>query len=783
MKITCKEPELATSKLFLLILVFACFVDHSMAQDTGNDEGSARRVTLEVDRRAKHLFDRAVELMEYKQYERGLTMLDTVIRDNEGNVLGYQAHMAKGRHFLEQRKSKEALSHFLLLSRLLAPLPGESPSPLETELYREALFQAGFAYYQSGQYTSAFPMFRRLTEVAGKSKWANKAYYYIGMSHYNLRSWNKAIDALSLVGTEVEDADSDEMGRVELGQRFYAKISDADIPVLRKIGEDIKARVTVSSGDSEILTGVPIAGKKNEALMSAPTEIGVAKPNDGVLQLFGGDELTVTYVDESTLDGSKGVQRSGTVKAVSTGTIGFFLGDFSTPAYIAFPGQPQALLLRDADLDVSPKAESVRITVKALYKVAASDAAEASDDDVLDIFAVQDDDQDVWKERDSVTLTLTEQPIDGQAGQEQGGQGSGNEAIRSGVFTNKVKLAPLADGTPDLADDVLHCDELDELEVTYVDEVHLYGEQPRQSSSRIKVSGSVNSGVSADQFVVFEAVLKARKNAVEAEALKGLGLIYKDMGLDDRAAERADESLKKVNAIIMDRNKITSELLEKAFKLKWESEILKEDFAAATATCQAFNRLYPQSVLADQALMALSRALAEKGEYEEAVTSYRRVLALQNPISAAEAQFRIGEVLQEQVDKQFEAKHKSRWTEAGRVAATERHRAMGAAIAAYRKTYQAYPESAYAAKSLSEVVRFYVDTEDFAQASDLLEQVFADFPDAAFLDEMLLLWAQVAFRMGDNSVAQQKLQQLVFDYPSSSHVAEAQKKLAALKQQ
>jgi len=770
LKTTCKEPELATKKLFLLTLALVFCVGNSHAQDA---ETSERRVALEVDRRAKHLFDKAIELMEYKQYDRGLTMLDTVIRDNEGNILGYQAHMAKGRHFLEQRKSKEALSHFLLLSRLLAPLPGETASPQETELYREALFQAGFSYYQSGQYTSAFPMFRRLTEVAGKSKWANKAYYYIGMSHYNLRSWNKAIDALSLVGTEVEDTGSDEVGRVELGQRFYAKVSDADIPVLRKIGEDVKARVIVSSGDSEVLTGVPIAGRKNEALMSVPTEIGVAKPDDGVLQLFGGDTLTVTYMDDSTLDGSKDVQRSGTVKAVSTGTIGFFLGDFSTPAYIAFPGQPQALLLRDADLDVSPKAESVSITVKALYKVAASDAAEASDEDVLDIFAVQDDEQDVWKERDSVTLTLTERTSGNKGG----------DAIRTGVFTNKVKLAPLADATPDLGDDVLHCDELDELEVTYVDQVHLYGDQPRESNSRIKVSGSVNSGVSADQFVVFEAVLKARKNAVEAEALKGLGLIYKDMGLDDRAAQRADESLKKVNAIILDRNKISSELLEQAFKLKWESEILKEDFAAATATCQAFNRLYPQSVLADQALMALSRALAEKGEYAEAVTSYQRVLALQNPISAAEAQFRIGEVRHEQVDKQFEAKHKSRWTEAGRVAATERHRAMGGAIAAYRKTYQAYPESAYAAKSLSEVVRFYVDTEDFAQASDLLEQVFADFPDAAFLDEMLLLWAQVAFRMGDNSVAQQKLQQLVFDYPSSKHVAEAQKKLAALKQE
>ena len=758
------------NRLLLLgcvLFVTLAILSPAIAQD--EEPQPERRTTLNVDRRAKHLFDKAIELMEYKQYERGLTMLDTVIRDNQGNILGYQAHMAKGRHFLEQRKSKEALSHFLLLSRLLAPLPGESPSPEETELYREALFQAGFSYYQSGQYTSAFPMFRRLTEVAGKSKWANKAYYYIGMSHYNLRSWNKAIDALSLVGTEVEETGDDKMGRVEIGQRFYAKISDADIPVLRKVGKDVQARVTVSSGDSEVLIGVPIAGKKNEALTSAPTEIGVAKPGDGVLQMFGGDTLTVTYMDDSTLDGSKDVERSGTVKAVSTGTIGFFLGDFSTPAYIAFPGQPQALLLRDADLDVSPKAESITITVKSLYKVAASDAAEAGDDGVLDIFAVQDDEEDVWKERDSVTITLTE-------------RGAG-DAIRTGVFVSKVKLAPLGEATPDQQDDVLHCDELDELEVSYVDKVHLYGENKRETKARIKVSGSVNSGVSADQFVVFEAVLKARKNAVEAEALKGLGSIYKDMGLDDRAAQRADEALKKVDSIILDRKRITGDLLEQAFKLKWESEILKDDFVAATATCQAFNRLYPESVLADQALMALSRALAEKGEYEEAVKSYNRVLALQNPISAAEAQFRIGETLQKQVDKAFEEKHKSRWTEAGRVAATERHRAMGGAIGAFRKVYQTYPESSYAAKALSEVVRFYVDTEDFAEASDLLETVFADFPDAEFLDEMLLLWAQVGYRMGDNELSRQKLQQLVFDYPSSKHVAEAQKKLAALKKE
>jgi outer membrane protein assembly factor BamD (BamD/ComL family) len=45
---------------------------------------------------------------------------------------------------------------------------------------------------------------------------------------------------------------------------------------------------------------------------------------------------------------------------------------------------------------------------------------------------------------------------------------------------------------------------------------------------------------------------------------------------------------------------------------------------------------------------------------------------------------------------------------------------------------------------------------------------------------MLLLWAEVAFRMNDKAMAKEKLQQLVFDYPGSAHVTEARKKLAGL---
>lgn len=754
----------ASAALALATTIFPIFAS---AQEEEAPSERPRVSATEVDPQAKHLFDKAMELMDYKQHERGLAMLNSIVRDNQGTIIAHRAHMAMGKHFLEQRATADALNHFMLLTRVLAPVPGEKQTEDEISLYQESLFQSGLTQYTAGQYAAAFPMFRRLTEVAGKTSWANQAYFYIGMSHYHMGNWNKAIDSLSLVGTEVADTEGDDLGRIEIGQRFYAKIVDADVPVMRKLNQPVQALVKVSSGDSEVITGVPVPGKDNEMLASAPTALGAAKASDGILQMVGGDTLEVTYIDDSTLDGQKGVSRNGKVRAVSTGTVGFYLGDNSTPAYIAYPGQPQVVMLRDADLDTSGSAQSITLTVKSLFKTEAKDAAKS--DEMLDIFALKDDEKDQWVERDSITVTLTE-------------TGEGSE-IRTGIFLGKIPLSPLTEGVePTNKDQILHTAELDELSISYTDDVHLYGDEPRTSESRIKVSGSVNSGVTADQYVVFEELLKARKSSVEAEALVGLGSIYKDMGLDQRAAERANESLNKIDPIIVNRQKLPGDLVEQAFKLKWESELLKNDFTSAMATCLAFNRLYPESVLADQALMTLGRSLADRGEYKQSVAVYNRVLDLENPISAAEAQFRIGEVLAKEAEELTAAadEHNSKWGKAGLNPATALQTRMGPAILAYQKTYQAYPESSYAAEALGRVVRHYVETDSFAQAAGLLESVFAEYPDAAFLDEMLLLWANVAFRMNDNETAKAKLQQLLFDYPTSQYVAEARKRLAGL---
>jgi TolA-binding protein len=179
--------------------------------------------------------------------------------------------------------------------------------------------------------------------------------------------------------------------------------------------------------------------------------------------------------------------------------------------------------------------------------------------------------------------------------------------------------------------------------------------------------------------------------------------------------------------------------------------------------------------------MTLSRTLAERGEHEEALKTYATVLQLKNPISAAEAQYRIGEVHEKIAKEATKDETSSKWTAAGISDKTALQEKMGAAIQAYTRTYQSYPESPFAAKALEKVARYYADTNDYARAADLFEKVMNDYPDAKFIDEILFLWAQLGIKMDNSALAKEKLNQLIFNYPSSVRAPEAKKMLAALK--
>jgi outer membrane protein assembly factor BamD (BamD/ComL family) len=48
------------------------------------------------------------------------------------------------------------------------------------------------------------------------------------------------------------------------------------------------------------------------------------------------------------------------------------------------------------------------------------------------------------------------------------------------------------------------------------------------------------------------------------------------------------------------------------------------------------------------------------------------------------------------------------------------------------------------------------------------------------MDEMLMVWAKVAFKLNDPEMSKRKLQQLISDYPQSGLVSSARTRLAAL---
>jgi TolA-binding protein len=267
----------------------------------------------------------------------------------------------------------------------------------------------------------------------------------------------------------------------------------------------------------------------------------------------------------------------------------------------------------------------------------------------------------------------------------------------------------------------------------------------------VPVAGEVSGKASATQHVVQDPIVRARKQVVEAEAYLELARIFKSMGLSKQAAEKAEEGLGRVDAIIRERSPLPAELNEQAFKIKWELYLAQGDLRSAISTTRLFNRLYPDSPFVDEALMGIAEIRMAEGEYREAVNIYQQVLRLENSRVKAEAQFRIAEAT----------------AELGGTNGKQR------AIAEYKKCAERFPDSEFAGESLAKLVDYYIETKDYAQADDLLDQIFLDYPDAGFLDAMLLKWVMVAHRMENFPKALEKCRQLIFDYPGSPFAEKA----------
>ncbi len=728
--------------------------------------GTSTEASEETNQQARRLFAIAMAKIADREIQAGAAMLNKLVDEFPTSPVRFLAWLEIGKLHLKPKegakdgaKAIDAFRHLLDIERP----DGSVPVDLR-EAYLEALYLTGSVYFEQRQFSACFPPLRKITSSYPNSVWANQSYYFIGMAHYQQGNWPAAIEHLSLVGTFVDPA-SPLTEYVEAGRRFYIKVQDADMPIERRLGRKAKVVAETASGDREELTLVPLAEKEGLYLASIPTEVRQPAPaqrGDSVLQVIGGDRITVRYSDSNTKDGQKDVVRERTVKVVSTGSVAITLGDWERRAEVAFIGQPVFLVLNDVDLDSSPKADSVRIKVVSRYQDDNDDTPVAP----IDPFAAaaaksekgESGDDKRWRVRDETQIELAESalPPAAKAGDPAGGAAAAGAApgaettVHSGRFLGQLSLRKAVKGeTVERKNNVLTCDVGDEIVVTYIDEEHAGGKAQRQVTASVKVAGELKVGADLTNPRPDDPALAANKNLVEAQAFLEMARIFKNMGLSRQCSEKAAEGLAKTREVLREERKLPNSTLELAYRVTWDLYLAQGELGKAIAACRDYSLAFPNSGFADQALLGIAKALKAKRDYVQATEVLNQILALPRGFSKAEAQYLLALLAEEQ----------------GTTDQT-RKQAMDKAIPLYRLTAERYPDSEFAGEALGKLVVYYRESRDYPQALELLKQIFEDHRDKPWLDARLKDWVLVAWAMGDYQTALAKSQQLIEEYPS-----------------
>jgi TolA-binding protein len=700
---------------------------------------------------ARQWLARGQELLDSNERDRGIKMIESVIEQFPSSRTVFPACLTLGRLYIKaNEKIPEAISYLNKL-RVLEP-ENKLATGEDREWFLEAMYLMGTAYFQTRQYDRAFPLLRHITTKYPSTVWANQAYYCIGMCHFAQEKWSQAIEALSLVGTFV-DPDSPTVSFAEAGRRFYVKVEDADFPIMLKMGKKITLLLETDTGDKETLDCVLLTPNSPIMICSLPTAVGVPIPGDRVLQVVGGQKVSATFIDESTKEGSGNVLRTASVRMVSTGSIDFLMGDLDKRAAAAFLDQPLFVQMVDFDLDTSDKAETISLSVISRYKVKSQDEAQVAT-------ALADDKVTRYQTRDRVEVNLVEQGT--------------NTVIRSGRFVGKIDIVRTDESRQaDQSDNQLACLVEDEVVAIYTDKLHIQGDVPRVVEAVVSVAGEIDNRAIAEAAQVNDPMMMARKNLVEAKAYLELARIFKSMGLMDGTIARVAEGVSRVQSVISSPNRdIGLVFKQDAFRVKWELHIEAGQLADALATCATFSKYYPDSPLVAFALIGVGKIRLEEKQFKDAISVFEQVtkLAGGSMDAKAEAQFEIAKaqesIFQEQLAKLMGIA-REKMLKAG----------DSASVQAYMICVQRYPKSIYAGPAMEKVIDYYISQSDFGQANVLLEQTFQDYPDAQFLDSMLMKWVLVSFQTGDFARAQEKCKKLLMEYPDSPHAESARKLL------
>ncbi len=745
------------------------------AQETkpAEEPGGVVRGSIVEDRAAKKLLEAGDARLDASESAKAIEIWKSVIERYPRSKHRFDAHLRLGNFFLDQEKAYDrARTHFELAA-------GEENK--SDEQRADATLKLGMCFYHSRNFGKSFQVMRDVIEKFPVSPQVNEAYYYIGLGHFQLGHYSRAIQSLEKVGT-THSSDSGVAEKLEAGKRLFVRIEDADLAVLEP-DQSIKVICKSASGDEESIDCLPVGRNVRLVFGSVPSKLGVPQKNNGTLEVRGGDKVQVSYIDEHTADKKQQVVVLKEVSVVGTALAAITDGAFTETVNGVVLGKTVNLRIVDADGDVSDAADKVAAVVN-LYRLKTDEELEAEAIaklkaepaaapvpatpavDPAAVAPVELPEVDRWKLIDSVKITLTELvPVvvvdETKAGTVEA-QPTAPTAIHSGLFQASVPLVK----TDKLVagDDQLQALPSDEVRLEYLDEKHLReGTRPVKAVAKC-LEGNIG-GVRVTKAEITDQELRIQTQLKTADALTQIGNRYKEFGLGDKAKEKYELALATCEDVADEAQKIKGNLLEQLYVQLWNVYFAMDRLDLAAAMCQRLQNEFPNSGFVDDALLQLAEVARKQGDLERAIGIFSRLVAMQTSQLRGEAQFGVAECYETMANKAE-----------GEGAAQMRDKAFQE----FKRVYDEFPDSGRVGEAVAKMANYYYIQKDYARAVDTFETVLNNQPDAKFLDVILFNYGRCLFRMDRKTEAKQRFEQLLSEFPESPLAADAKKIAEAL---
>lgn len=770
--------------------------------------------SLIEDRAAGKLIEAGQARLEADEPAKAVEIWQSVIERYPRSRVRFFAHVLLGKHFLERERAYDrARVHFELAA-------GKENG--DQDQRAESMMQTGACYYRLRNYGKCFQVMRDMIDQFPASPFVNDAYYYIGLGHFQLGHYSRAIAALEHVGTAVT-AEKGKVEKLEAGKRLFVRIEDADLAILDP-QQPIEVQCQAASGDRESLKCFLVARNTRLALGSVPTRLGKPVPGNGQLEIKGDDQVKLTYADQHTAEKEMNRQVERAVEVVGTATVRVTDGAFSESLQGVVLGKELNLQVTDGDRDLTDGADPVPATVF-VYRLktdeeleaeaiqtqaAAADAPAAKVKVAPEPAAAAGEEQkpDVLKEIDRRQIVLTEvrlprkvetvlpdvppaeppkeapekpvsektEPAKTERAKTEpektaltpgpspaAGEGSEDDSVHSGVF--RISL-PLEKAEQVVAgDDKLQALPGDVIRVVYLDQRHR-GDGPREVTAQARCLEGNIGAVRVSQANISDEELRIQTQLKTASALTNIGNRYKEFGLKKNADDKYAQALSVCEEIMQDAAKLGGRVLEESYVQLWRIYFEMERLDLAAAMCQRLQRQFPSSGFVDEALLQLAEVARKQNDLHRAIRTYSSLLSVRTSPLRGEAQFGIAQCYDQMAKAADE-----------RQAPALRARAFEE----YKKVYDQFPDSGRVGDAVAKMADYYYDQKDYARATEVFENVLANQPDAKFLDVILFNYGRCLFRMDRKLQALAKFEQLLSEFPDSPLAADTTKIIDAMR--